>query len=110
MMIALRLFLLWMLVPASVMAQPGQAGATPTAPLALEDLERMALVEVDAPQLVEREELPRSLARTQVVWLDREPGETVTVGQRDDEDELPVAAGSERRGLMRRLLRLLGRS
>ncbi|HLE77482.1 MAG TPA: Rne/Rng family ribonuclease [bacterium] len=73
-------------------------------------LERMALVEVDAPQLVEREELPRSLARTQVVWLDREPGETVTVGQRDDEDELPVAAGSERRGLMRRLLRLLGRS
>ncbi|HEY5616750.1 MAG TPA: hypothetical protein VIK60_02340, partial [Vicinamibacterales bacterium] len=43
MMIALRLFLLWMLVPASVMAQPGQAGATPTAPLALEDLERMAL-------------------------------------------------------------------
>ena len=42
-MTELRLFLVLILVPTSVMAQSGQAGVTLTAPLALDDLERMAL-------------------------------------------------------------------
>jgi ribonuclease G len=72
-------------------------------------LERMAVTEVESPQRVEQEVLPRAGAKAAVYWLDRAAEEPVVLGRNDDED-LAVAAGSERSGLVGRLLRLLRRS
>ncbi|MGH2395745.1 MAG: hypothetical protein ACRDFW_01910, partial [bacterium] len=73
-------------------------------------LERMRVVEGERVEDLGREETARD-RRGQVYWLDREGEDTLVFSERDVEQELAVAAaGNSRNGLMRRLLKLLGRS
>lgn len=72
-------------------------------------LERMRVVEGERVEDLGREETARD-RRGQVYWLDREGEDTLVFSERDVEQELAVAAaGNSRNGLMRRLLKLLGR-
>lgn len=73
-------------------------------------LERMRVVEGERVEDLGREETVRD-RRGQVYWLDREGEDTLVFSERDVEQELALAAaGNSRNGLMRRLLKLLGRS
>jgi len=73
-------------------------------------LERMRVVEGERVEDLGREETARD-RRGQVYWLDREGEDTLVFSERDVEQELALAAaGNSRNGLMRRLLKLLGRS
>ncbi|MBI2122986.1 MAG: Rne/Rng family ribonuclease [Armatimonadetes bacterium] len=74
-------------------------------------LERMRVVEADRADDLEREEALRE-RRGQVFWLDRERDDTLVYNERDVDEELAVAAAANdhRDGLVRRLLKLLGRS
>jgi ribonuclease G len=73
-------------------------------------LERMAVLEVESVQMVEGEELPKPLTRSQVYWLDQEAAEPVTVGRNDDDEDIALAAGAAHGGLVGRLMRLLRRT
>jgi ribonuclease G len=73
-------------------------------------LERMRVVEGERVEDLDREETPKE-RRGQVYWLDREGEDTLVFSERDVEQELALAASSNsRNGLMRRLMKLLGRS
>ncbi|HET6781379.1 MAG TPA: Rne/Rng family ribonuclease [bacterium] len=73
-------------------------------------LERMRVLEGERTEDLDREETARD-RRGQVYWLDREGEDTLVFSERDVEQELALAAaGNSRNGLMRRLLKLLGRS
>jgi ribonuclease G len=73
-------------------------------------LERMRVVEGERVEDLDRQETPKE-RRGQVYWLDREGEDTLVFSERDVEQELALAASSNsRNGLMRRLLKLLGRS
>jgi len=72
-------------------------------------LERMRVVEGQRIEDLDREETARD-RRGQVYWLDREGEDTLVFSERDVEQELALAvAGNSQNGLMRRLLKLLGR-
>lgn len=72
-------------------------------------LERMRVVEGERVEDLGREETARD-RRGQIYWLDREGEDTLVFSERDVEQELALAAaGNSRNGLMRRLLKLLGR-
>ncbi len=71
-------------------------------------LERMTVIEADRLEDLEREEVAQGTRRTQLFWLDREPGEAPTISERDEEQELALAMSGERKAsLVGRLLRLL---
>ncbi len=74
-------------------------------------LERMRVVETDRAEELDREEALRE-RRGQVFWLDREGDDSLVFTERDVDEELALAAAADdrRNGLVRRLLRLLGRS
>lgn len=71
-------------------------------------LEKITVLETDDPAELEREEAGPGLRRTQLVWLDREPGEAPALVEADDDQEMALATiGEPKAGLMGRLMRLL---
>lgn len=70
-------------------------------------LERIRVVEADRVEDLDKEEALREAKRTHVYWLDRGGDEAVALIDRDDDQELALAADARRDGLMRRLARLL---
>ncbi len=71
-------------------------------------VEKLTVVEADQPEELERAEAERGRHRTQLYWLDREPSETATLSEPDEEQEWALARVGERKAsLMRRLFRLL---
>ena len=73
-------------------------------------LERLKVAEFERAEDLEREEVAREVRREQVVRLDHEPAEALVIGEPDEEQELALEGAARKDGLVRRLLRLLGRA
>jgi len=69
-------------------------------------LERMRVVEAEAPEQLEA--AARAGQRERVFWIDHEPGDAVALAEPDEAQEVALAAGGRRDGLLTRLRRLLG--